>query len=125
MSYFPKEAKHTKAHPGSTVHTGDGADWNDRQRPALNIKLSCCDSAHSVILFIKQHKTENGKENQSVTLALGAVYVSAAASQSPSISFPVSTSNTYKKLRNGKHNRSLNYAARSESCVKCSINRYP
>lgn len=47
-----------------------GMSWNDRQRPALNIKMSCCDSAHNVILFIKQHKTGNRKENQSVTLVL-------------------------------------------------------
>lgn len=102
-----------------------GMSWNDRQRPALNIKMSYCDSAHSVILFLKQQKAENRKENSSVTRVPGTVYVSAAASQSPSISFPMSISNTYKKLRNGKHTISLNYAARSESRVKCSINRYP
>lgn len=104
-----------------------GTSWNDGQRPALNIKTSCCGSAHYVILFIKQHKTENSKEKSSVTLVLGTVScVSAAASQPPSISFPMSISNTYKKLRNGKHNSSLNYAAHSESCVDTHvINRYP
>jgi len=66
--------------------------WNDRQRPALNIKISCSDS---VTLFIMQQKTDNLKENESAMLVLGAVNVSAAASPSPSISFPMSISNTY------------------------------
>lgn len=54
------------------------------------------------ILFIKQHNTENLKENECVTLVLGTVCVTAAASPCPSISFPMR--NAYKKLRNGKHN---------------------
>lgn len=31
------------------------------------------DFSHNVILFIKQHKTENLKENECVTLVLGTV----------------------------------------------------
>lgn len=110
--------------PGSTIHAG-GDDWNELEwqaetcsehqnvlldfshnvNPNMNKKKSLLLTRFiNVILFIKQHKTENFKENECVKLILGTVCVTAAASPSPSITFLMTVSNTYKKLGNGKHN---------------------
>lgn len=114
-----------RAHPGSTIHTGGGDDWNELEWQAKtcsehqNVLLQLCSQSNPLHKAAQDRKVQGN----SVCSACSRTCLCVSCSFTISILFPSlwGISNTYKKLKNGKHNSSLNYAAHSELCKSAAL----